>query len=107
MADFAISGVWFSTTGGTKRITHVMLHMGKLPSIGRGVKTTEADVIKLIDSPGRNIVTTIKWDYSLAKWELGALVGVETVHGIKYLRSHKDATPTNNLDNLIDMSYFF
>jgi hypothetical protein len=108
MAEYFISGVWFSTSGTSKRITHVMLHEGKLPNITKGLKTPESEVIKLIEAFEKNIVTTIKWGYNSVTWIRGAIVGVETEKisknlGIKRLRTHKDASVTDNLDNLINM----
>lgn len=44
---------------------------------------------------------TIVWTY--LKWSLGAKV--EVVNS-KYLRTNRDKTANNNLDNLINMSVF-
>lgn len=100
-ADYLISGVWKS--GG--RITHVMAHPDKGESVGVGVKVSEAEVIKHLK---QNVTfCTIRWNYSSPpNWTKGASVTFEVLYGRECLRTVRDATVADNLDNLIDMVSF-
>jgi hypothetical protein len=63
---------------------------------------TEADAIQLIKN-GRTICTAV-WNYTKGNWNKGADVGYVKDNGQEYLRSHKDNTVTDNLDNLLLMN---
>ena len=102
-ADYLISGVWFSTSGNSKRVTHVLLHKDDEKDFEKGKKATEAEVIKLIDQ-GHSVVTVI-WDYSKGLLKKGADVNYEKKGGEKILRTHKDRTVTDNLDNMLNMGW--
>lgn len=103
-ADYLISGIWFSGTGTSKYVSHVMLHIDNGDSIATGLKKTKDEVISLITA--KKTVMTIKWNYSSASWSSGAIVGTEKVNGVEYLRTHKDASVSDNLDNLLQMLSF-
>lgn len=100
-ADYLISGIWISEVSNSKYISHVMLHKDTDTTFEHGVKTGKDDVIRLIKA-GRTVVS-IKWDYVKATWVKGAAVTYENRLGVDYLRTVKDATVTDNLDNLISM----
>ena len=102
-ADLLISGVWFSQTP-HKHVSHVMLHTDNGENFSNGVKKTRQEVVNLIKN-GKT-VNTIKWNYASANWSNGAKVEVINVGGVDYLRSHRDATTSDNIDNSIQMSVF-
>ncbi len=102
-ADYLISGVWFETRNGSQHISYVMVHIDGESSFSAGIKTLEADVIRLIRA-GKSVIT-ITWNYP--SWDAGAKVGVENYQGREILRTAKDATKRDNLDSLIRMSDFF
>lgn len=102
MATYYITGVWKNDD---HRITHVMLH--RLNDNGtwtRGAKTSEQDVIRLIDND-HNVSTRI-WNYTNAVWAPGARVIVVNEFGRRILRTVPDARVTDNLDNSIRMEFF-
>ena len=99
--NYFISGVWFTKSTSSKRISSVFLHRNTETGFEKGIKTSEADVIKLLK--GKSTIMTLRWDYSAASWKKGAYVGYETLQNVEILRTHKDATVTDNLDNMIDM----
>lgn len=98
-ADYLISGVWFS--GGTKNVSHVQIHVDNGDSIGPGQKRSSAEVIASIKA-GRTF-KTIVWNYSSGAFNPGAEVGYVTEGGREYLRTHRDRTVTDNLDNMLNM----
>lgn len=102
-ADFLISGVWFSLFP-HKHVSHVMLHTDNDSTVSSGTKKTRQDVVNLIKAG--KLVHTIKWNYASASWSDGARVEIINIGGVDYLRTHKDATTSDNLDNSIDMSSF-
>ena len=106
-ADYLISGVYFATRmNGAKYISHVQLHTQSDKGITDGIKIGKDEVIKSLKS-GKT-VRTILWNYSQGKFMLGADVGYvveEGTRGMEYLRTHRDKTVNDNLDNLIDMEW--
>ena len=102
-ADFLISGVWFSDVP-HKHVSHVMLHEDSETNFYKGRKKTRQEVVILIKSG--KVVNTIKWNYSSASWSNGARVETMGIGGVDYLRTHKDATTSDNLDNSLSMSIF-
>ncbi len=90
--DYVISGVW-KNSGGV--ITHVFIHEKTPDDFKKGLKASGADVIKLINS--KKIVYTITWDYP--NWNWGAKVDVVS----SFLRTDRNKTAKDNLDNLINM----
>lgn len=100
MANYYITGVW--KAAGV--ITSVMLHnVDYSNNLLLGKKTAEQSAIALIEA-GHNI-KTLKWDYSKGWWSTGASVTVVQLGLKKFLRTSKDATVTDNLDNLILMNH--
>ena len=104
-ADYLISGVWKEKHNNSTFIAYVMLHQDSDTTIYKGVKTAHGDVVKLLNS-GKTIKTTM-WNYTSAAFNAGESVGTVTVNGVQYLRSHRDGKVTDNLDNLINMGFFF
>ena len=103
MATLYITGVW--KTG--DKITHVMLHAVN-PNIqtNKGEKTAEQSVVNRINKIGGDTVFTLIWDYTNARWSTGAQVlVVKELYG-EILRTHRDKTVKNNLDNLLRMENF-
>jgi hypothetical protein len=102
-ADYLISGAWFTSNGGSKKITHVLLHKDSETGFETGVKTSETEVIRLIKA-GKT-AKTIVWNYSKGTFNVGADVGYETVRGKEWLRTHKDGTVIDNLDYMLNMGW--
>lgn len=98
---YYITGVWKDKQ---KRITDVMLHQvyndGSFETRGR--KSNKKDVIQLIKNG--KVIKTLVWNYP--GWIVGAVVTYETVNNEEYLRSVKDASTKNNLDNSLQMECF-
>lgn len=90
-ADYLISHV----RQNEGRITHVLLHVDNGETVSSGTVKTVREVILLINS-GKTVKTII-WAYP--KWNEGAVV---TVVG-DYLRTNRDNTAKDNLDNLIPL----
>jgi len=103
-ADYLISGIWKAEQNGSKYVSYVMLHKDSETTFGKGVKTSKDDVILLIKNGSK--IKTMTWNYEKAIWKLGALVNIELTGGVSYLRTAKDASISDNLDNLIPMSGF-
>ena len=101
--DYYITGVWKDSN---KRVTDVMLHeVAENGGVRRGAKKSRAVVVDLIEK--KHIIKTLVWDYSnTPNWRFGAVVGIDTVNSIKYLRTHPNSSGQDNIDNLIAMSYF-
>src|ERR1700737_2042205 len=97
-----ISGVWKTDAG---VITDVFLHLNTATGFNAGRKTTEAAVIQLLKT--NNTVMTLKWDYKTATWKRGAYVTVVKESSKEFLRSVKDTTVEDNLDNMIKMNGYF
>ena len=103
-ADYLISAVKFSDKGGHHYISHVWLHEDTGDSVSSGKEQTKDEVIKLIDK--EKTIKTIRWNYQTAKWSQGAVVQTEKLDGVRYLRTHPDATKSDNLDNLLRLTTF-
>lgn len=97
--NYYINGVWKNSS---KVITHVSLCANNAGNFSGGIKTAEADVVRLIEA--RNIVYTLVWIYP--GWTTGANVEVVHSNGSKFLRTVSNATTKDNLDNSLDMSGF-
>lgn len=102
MAHYFISGVWKQSG----IITDVYVHPYDPTSntFSPGSKVSEAVVIQSIR--GGNIYQTLNWNYSAVSWRKGAIVMIVREGNKDYLRTGKDATIENNLDNLINLQGF-
>ena len=100
MATYYISGIWQSG----EHVTHVVIHaITANKTINTGQKLTRAQVINLIN--GGHSVYTMRWAYDGNHWNLGsAIVGIYPLNGVNYIRTHKDATEKDNLDNMLPMN---
>lgn len=101
-SHYFISGVWKTGTG---VITDVLLHVNTSTGFQAGKKTTEAMVIQLLKN--EKTVKTVRWDYKTPSWKIGANVMVVNEGNKDFLRSVKDATVEDNLDNMIKMNGYF
>lgn len=93
-ADYLISQVKHDSKG---VITHVLLHTDNGSTASGGVVKTKDEVIQILKN-GYSI-KTILWLYP--NWGQGAIV--THVNG-EYLRTDRDKTVKDNLDNLIPLS---
>jgi len=103
-ADYLISGIWQTKTANSTYISYVFLHVDTAQGFQSGIKTSRTEVVRLLKA-GKTI-KTIQWNYANGTWNMGADVGHVTIGGVEYLRSHKDGTINDNLDNLIPMNLF-
>lgn len=103
MASYFISGVWKDNNG---RITHVFVHPYDQQNnvFNPGTKQTEAAVIAAIRLG--HTYQTLNWSYTDVSWRIGASVGVVQEGGTTYLRTARDASVQDNLDNLINLQGF-
>lgn len=93
-ADYLISHVNKNSAG---VITHVILHVDNGDSVTAGTLKSESEVIALLKAG--YTVKTILWGYP--KWNEGATVSyVKGVNG-EFLRTDRDKTAKDNLDNMI------
>lgn len=99
MANYYITGV--QKDNGV--ITHVMLHsVNESNQLQKGSKVSEQYAISLREAG--HFIKTLKWDHETAWWKGGATVNVVQEGSRKYLRTSRDATVTDNLDNLIRLN---
>lgn len=99
-ADFFISGVWKDAN---ESITYLHIHkVNDNNSFQQGIKQSKSDVIGLINK-GYGIMTIV-WGYP--SWNLGAKVEIVKSPFGDYLRTNRDKTAKDNLDNLIGMIPF-
>ncbi len=69
-------------------------------TLGQSITRTEMEVIQLMQN-GHAFVTS-EWAYHNGSgWMRGADIQIVNGTHRKYLRSHKDGTPNDNLDNLL------
>lgn len=96
-ADYLISNVKKDSNG---NVTQVMLHSDDGETVSKSGVKTKDEVIQLLKR-GYSIYTII-WGYP--KWVKGAEVGyVRNSNGEEYLRTNRNSTDRDNLDNLIPL----
>ncbi|MBS1690109.1 MAG: DUF3892 domain-containing protein [Bacteroidetes bacterium] len=95
-ADFLISHVKKNSFG---KITHVVIHTDNGDTVSLGEEKSESEVIRLLKA-GCTIKTII-WSYPA--WTIGATVSIVKGAGGEFLRTDRDKTAKDNLDNLIPM----
>lgn len=99
--DYFISGVWKDSEG---RITHVMLHKAfNNGNFLMGDKKKEKEVINLLKL--KNKICVIVWNYP--GWTREAKVEYVKDGNIEFLRTNRNKTQKDNLDNLILMHPIF
>lgn len=101
MANYKISGVWKDLNG---EITHYAFHLIGNESIGRGVKTSKAKAIEILENTSNSAITWV-WKYTLSCFVDGETVTVVNGSTGKYLRSNRDNTTTDNLAHLVDYDW--
>lgn len=97
---YRIAGVWKDDDG---VITHYAVHTVSTGSVSKGVKTSKAAAIGLLEAVG-SIAEVRIWNYTTAKWRAGKRVEVVNGRSGKYLRSDPDDSLTDNLGHLINYS---
>jgi hypothetical protein len=95
-ADFLISHVERDSNG---NVLKVLLHIDNGESVARGIVKTKDEVISLIKA-GYSVKTII-WGYP--KWKQGAEVVCVKVNLGEFLRTNRNQTDNDNLDNLIPL----
>ncbi len=98
---YGISAVEFDVDNGHRHVSHVIMHEIDGTSVARGVKYTRAQVLQKLDA--QFTVETMRWNYLHPEWIIGARVTTYTRNDTRYLRSHLDASTTDNLDNLLPL----
>ena len=105
MTDCVITGIWFSRKDGKRFVSHVMLHQYMGDSIS--LPGLKKDKNYIIDILGTISVSTAKWNYDSAKWEVGEKITTEHRGADVFLRTAADTPDKNYLELLPDMLYFF
>jgi len=95
MADYYLTAIW----NNDKRITHALIHEVDENTVFGGSSKTEAEIIHLIEKG--HSVSTARWNYQSSTWSVGARVEVVRDSNVKYLRSHRDATASDNLLHML------
>ncbi|WP_111308562.1 DUF3892 domain-containing protein [Confluentibacter sediminis] len=95
-ADYLISHV---KKDSNQRVVHVLLHEDKGETVSMGVIKTKDEVITLLKK-GKT-VNTILWGYP--NWLNGASVDFIKYQNGEYLRTDRNITEKDNLDNLISL----
>ncbi|OYX22915.1 MAG: hypothetical protein B7Z06_10965 [Flavobacteriales bacterium 32-35-8] len=96
-ANYVISGVWKDSND---NIMYVMLHtVNDGDSWNMGEKISVDSTIALLKRG--NVIRTIVWNYP--NWTIKSKLTYVQSFGKEYLRSEANATPKDNLDNLISM----
>lgn len=97
MSTYYISCIWEQNSS---TISHALVHStdsnGKYYS---GKRYTRTEVVNLIKQ--NNEVWTLRWDYDDAGWRFGAKVMVVNIMGDEYIRTVRDTTKADNLDNIL------
>ncbi|HSX42913.1 MAG TPA: DUF3892 domain-containing protein [Candidatus Saccharimonadales bacterium] len=95
-ADYLISEVRFNSAG--THIDKVRVHTDTGEEVsGTTEDMTRQTVIDYLDS-GKTFVTIYKNDDG--SWKKGASVGIVTIKGTRYIKTHSDGTEKDNLDEL-------
>jgi len=100
-AHFYITGIWKTESG---KITHLCLHTNEKNGFSKGSGQPITEVIGLIKAG--KIIATLKWNYAMANWAIGAKIELVKEGAVEYLRTRKDAAATDRLESLINMNPF-
>lgn len=101
MADYRISGIWKDDNG---VITHYAVHFPSNNGFYKAEKKTKDQVLAIFDA-GHTAKTWI-WNYTSGSWNIGQTVHVVGTRPNRYLRTDRDNTLKDNLDNLINAAWF-
>lgn len=96
-ADYLISEVRYLETVNTKHISSVKVHEDKGDKIGKSTIWTRQDVINAIDL-NNTFCTIIKTEKN--EWKKGALIEKIKISSEWYIKTEKDNTKKDNLENL-------
>ncbi|MEP6683930.1 MAG: hypothetical protein ABJA35_11750 [Parafilimonas sp.] len=99
IVDFFISGVWKTKDG---RVSMVFLHRNSNNELTDGLKVAIHNLNQLIKE-GKKIMT-MRWSYESAKWHRGALLEVVIIDDEEILRTVKNSSSLDKLENQIDLS---
>ena len=91
-ADFVITAVRFDSA--RSHITHLEVRTDNGVTLGQPSTLTKAEVVSAI-ATGAKFVTAVP-----NRWRLGAEVDIVAVKGERFLRTDRNATTKDNLDNL-------
>jgi hypothetical protein len=94
-ADFCISGVSYNSDH--THIIKVKVHEDKGDKVGAPTEEPRVYVVASIEK-GKSFVTILKNDKG--DWKQGAKVEIIPVHETKYIRTDKNRTAADNLENL-------
>lgn len=95
-ADYLISHVNRDSNG---NVVKVLLHTDYGETVSSGIVKTKDEVINLLKK-GNSVETTL-WGYP--KWQRGAKVHYVKEGSYEYLRTNRNSTDKDNLDNLIPL----
>lgn len=99
-ADYGISAVKFNN-GGT-HIDGVRVHKDKGNAMGDAEVWSREQVILALEN-NYTFITILNYDKGI--WDEGQEVSIVHVNGNKYIRTDKNKTPSDNLDNLPKLSF--
>ena len=94
--QYKIFGVWKDSDGTITDYSFLCL--------GKTTKKSKEDAIKLVED-GADVIT-ITWDTKDFKWIDGDNVNVSSKNGEKYLKTDPNNEKKDNLDHLMDFSFF-
>ncbi len=94
-ADYGISAVRFNGKG--IYIDQVRVHKDKGNAIGDAEVWSREQVVSALES-NYTFITILNGNQGI--WDEGQEVNIIRVNGNKYIRTDKDLTPSDNLDNL-------
>lgn len=99
-ADYGISAVKFND--GENHVDQVRVHKDKGNAMGDAEVWPRERVISALES-NYTFITIL--NYNGGVWDEGKEVNIVQVNGNKYIRTDKDQTPSDNLDNLPKFSF--
>ena len=97
MADYGISAVRYDSA--RAYIAKVRVHPYSVGQVGVGTEWARSDVVAAIER-GKSFQTILGGGSS---WRKGQDVQIIVVNGVKYLRTDKNSTPRDNLENLPEL----
>lgn len=95
-ADYGISSVRYNDE--RSHIVKVKVHEDKGDSFGSAEEWSRNQVVSAMER-GKTFVTILK-EGTDGKWRKGQDVHIITVKGVKYIRTDKNQTASDNLENL-------
>ena len=99
-ADYGISAVRFNGEG--IYIDQVRVHKDKGNAMGDAEVWSREQVVSALES-NYTFMTILNCNQGI--WSEGQEVSIVQVNGNKYIRTDKDQTPSDNLDNLPNVSF--